>query len=425
MKFKVFLSLGNEKLEEKFKTFEELEIIDTESDLKVLKELIPHLSVNYIIINTLLDSCGDEILEVAGVAKQYGIKVIALINDCENTQTKKNIAALVNKDVNAYVELSQIEEHKILDIMESYPKEFDFNILGKQEIKIIEKERVIKEEVIKAKVLRNNTIVCYSPDSNVLSASVAANLAVKFSQIEELKTIVIDFNNINPYLDKLLCIEKNINMDDKYTFQETTSMKALVNSINRKVLTPQLFKDLVIRHPKYKLDIITGLYDLILDDKVTKDHYKTIIDMASEMYDVVIIATNSYMKNESTFVALTSASKVVFISQDNYSSVLNLMQQIVLLDKRIDTNKFNIVISKSENGLSGDFINEAFASYKFLGYIYSSLLIDQVINKNKIYLDLAGEEENKNYDKLLNKLGYCTTENKKTNFFSKILRKGR
>jgi len=423
MKHKVFLSIGNKTLEDKIKSYNSIEIVDGESDLKIVKALIQHLQVEYIIINSLLDEEGDSLLEIAKEARKNDIKVIVIMPGMESIIEKKLVGALANVDVNAFIFINDLTEEKLKNILDNYPKEFNFNMLGKQEVKFIEKEKIVKEEIIKATVLKSNIITCYSPDDNFLSAEVSSQLAIKLSEINQLKTIVNDFNNINPMIDHLLVIDKKLPINDRYGLDSKTSMAALVNAIDRDRLNPDIFKKLVIRHPKYKFDVITGLYDLFLDDHVERHHYEKIIKAASDIYDLVIINTNSYLKAESTFTALTNATKVITISRDNYSSIRNLISQIVLLNKRIDKEKFNIIVSKNiDYGIKEEILKDMFDEYKFLGFINQNTLIDKAINEEKVYLDVIDKSSKENYDKIIIELGYLIGE-RRTGLLSKIMRK--
>lgn len=422
---KVFLCIGNKDIEDRLNTYKNLTIVDMESDLKIVNALIPHIQVDYIIINSLLDNdLGDSLIEIARAASKKGIKVLVIMPGMENIIEKKLIGALVNVDVNAFININEISEEGLNKILDNYPQEFNFNMLGNQEIKVIEKEKIVKEEVIKAQVLKSNIITCYSPDDNYLSAEVSTTLALKLSKINELKTVIIDFNNINPMIDHLLIVDKMLPINDKYEANSKTSMVALVNAINRDRLNPDIFKKLVIKHPKYNLDIVTGLYDLFLDDKVQKQHYERIIKQASDIYDLVIINTNSYLKSESTFTALTNATKIISIARDNYSSVRSLISQIVLLEKIIDNDKFNIIISRdTEFGIKDEVLKEIFNGLKLIGFISEGKLLNRAINEEKIYLDIADKAAKECYEKIISELGYSLIE--KRGLLDKIFRKGK
>lgn len=427
MKRKVFLSIGNETLEDEIKSYSNVEIIDSESDLKIVKALVPHIQVEYMILNSLLDEEGNSLIEIAKEARKNNIKIIVIMPGMESIIEKKLVGALANVDVNAFIFINALTEEKLNNILDDYPKEFDFNMLGKQEVKIIEveKEKIIKEEIIKTTVLKSNIITCYCPDDNFLAAEVSSQLAIKLSEINQLKTIIIDFNNINPLIDSFLVVDKKLPINDKYELDSKTSMAALINAIDRDRLSPDIFKKLVITHPKYNLDIVTGLYDLFLDDHVEKYHYEKIIKAASNIYDLVIINTNSYLKAESTFTALINATKVVTITRDNYSSIRNLMSQIVLLNKRIDKEKFNIIVSKNnKDGIKDGIIKDIFEGYKFLGFICYDTLIDKAINEGKIYLDIVDNIAKNNYSNIITELGYSVQE-RRNGFFRKIIRKER
>ncbi|MEG1482873.1 MAG: hypothetical protein RSA57_03655 [Cetobacterium sp.] len=259
---------------------------------------------------------------------------------------------------------------------------------------------------IEIKVIKSNIITCYSPEDAFLTAQVASEVALTLSKVAGVKTLIIDLNNINPMIDHFLAIDKKLPINDKYEVNSRTSLAALVSAIDRGMLTPDVFKKLVIKHEKYNLDIATGLYDLLLDDKVEKAHYEEIINLASSIYDLVIISTNSYLKATSTFTALTKATKVVIVTKDNYTSVRNIMSELSLLRKKVDKDKFNIVIYENNNGLRKEIMEDMISEYKILGYVENYSSIYKAINEQKIYLDIAPESVIDSYNKIAAGLGY-------------------
>jgi len=263
----------------------------------------------------------------------------------------------------------------------------------------------VKKE-IKTTVIRNNIITCYSPEDAFLTAQVASQLALTLSKVGDIKTLIIDLNNINPMIDHFLVVNKKLPINDKYEVNSRTCLAALVSAIDRERLNPDTFKKLVIKHEKYNLDIVTGLYDLLIDDQVEKGHYEEIINIASSIYDLVIINTNSYLKAASTFTALTKATKVIFVTKDNYTSVRNIMSEISLLRKKIDSDKFNIVIVENNNGLKKEIMEDMISEYKILGYIENYTSIYKSINEQKIYLDVAPDSVIESYKNIANGLGY-------------------
>jgi len=82
------------------------------------------------------------------------------------------------------------------------------------------------------------------------------------------------------------------------------------------------------------------------------------------------------------------------------------MSEISLLRKKIDSDKFNIVIVENNNGLKKEIMEDMISEYKILGYIENYTSIYKSINEQKIYLDVAPDSVIESYKNIANGLGY-------------------
>lgn len=64
------MSVGNAELEKRIKDINGIEIVDSENDLNALINLLPFMVTDYLIINSLLDSNGKKLNEIACIAKK-------------------------------------------------------------------------------------------------------------------------------------------------------------------------------------------------------------------------------------------------------------------------------------------------------------------------------------------------------------------
>lgn len=413
---KVFISVGSEELKDKIKNLNGVNSVDEENNLDTVYELLDYVKIDFLILNRMLDASGEKLIKIANKAKKKNIKVIVLLDELEKSETKKLIAALVAEEVNAFIRLKNFDISMIQKYLDEYPKEFNFNTIATPEIKVVEKE-VIKE-VIKTQVVRKKIVTCYSADDMLATAEVASDLAILLSKASsDLKILLIDFNNLNPVLDHILGIDKFVKFKDKYEIERQTSLVAMINAINRGSLTEGLFKNLVIREKKYKFDIATGLYDLILEDKITMEQYKIILDMAEKIYDVVIINTNSYAKSEATFIALCKATNVLGITNATYTSIRGLVTVLKTLETKISSDKINVIINNySKYSLQKSILKELLEGYKITAVLPATLKKELAINEQEPYYKYFTKEDIDEFNNLLERLGVNVTKRKKNKF---------
>lgn len=143
---KVFLVLGSDELDKKIGEFQELEVVDRESNLTTLIDLIEFIDVEYLIVNRLLDDSGEDLIEISRRARKKNIKIVMIMSDMKSTDEKKLISALVSNSVNIFLNIDEIEEEKFIRALEDYPEEFNFQILTSAKDKKEEKKKIHKDK---------------------------------------------------------------------------------------------------------------------------------------------------------------------------------------------------------------------------------------------------------------------------------------
>lgn len=414
---KVFLSIGNEKIEEELKSIKEIDIVDSESDLETLKNLIEVINIEYLIVNRLLSDDGQELVEIARLAKKRHVKVIMLINQLDDFKEKKLITSLVNEDVYAFVSLEDDIVDKVKEVIKDYPKEFNFvSLVAEEEQKKTKSEPIIVERTIKQQI-----ITFYTTDNALYTADLITQLSVLLAQKSQQKILVIDLNSMLPVMDHYYGIKKEIDLQDVYESKEITSLAAIYNAIENNIFCADLLDDLVIKHPKYKnLDIITGLYDLGMYETLDKKHYKMLIDVAADKYDTIFINTNPGITVTATYVALMKATKIIAITDANYTYSRNLYFILRNLNtyQKISKDKFKIVVNNvSSQSLNNDAMRKIFKEYEILGLIPSNNKKDLFLNSKKPFITSAvAKKDVLNYLDIIEKLGYIP----KTSFMDKF-----
>lgn len=407
---KIILTVGNTNIEEKIKLIDGLKV-EISNDPSDLKTLVPYFTnVDYLIIEKEFINNADMLIGIAREAQKKNIRVVILTNDFESVQAKKDISILVAEDVLAYIDINEFDEDKLIEILNDYPKSFNFGLLAKDEVRVVEKiiEKKVVEEKETVRTVSKQVITCFSADNGIMSGEVAIETANLIANSTDLKVLLVDFNNINPILADILGIDRYLKNTDIYELKKQTSLEAMVNAIDRNTLNTEVFNDLIQRDKRYRFDVITGLYDLIFEDKVNGEHYNNIITMAQRKYDIVIIATNPYIKNESTYYSLVNATHILAITDNNYTAIYNLIANINYIKPNISEKEIHIVLTNnSEYSLDKDKINELFTDYKIATYIpIDDGKRDISLNKYKLYTAVANDETKLAYNNILNSLGY-------------------
>lgn len=427
---RVFLAIDDSNIEDEIKTSGKFSIVDSESNLYVVKGLIGKKDEEYLILSAL--NIEIEILQdIARRAKKKDIKVVTIINDNNDNRTKKIIAALSAEEVYGFININDFNLESIETLIKNYPSEFDYKLLSSNtedkelEIKIIEKpiEPVIKTKVVevvrkevveKVKILRNQIITCFSTDDGFDSAEVASMLAYEIKRNNDITVLLIDFNNLYANIDYFFNIDKNVSLGKNLS--DTTkvpSLRAMVDAINGNVgLKESIFKNLIIKDKKLKFDVLTGLYDLIKDDKVTKEHYEKIIDMASRLYDVVVINTNPYFKSAATFTSITNATKVVGVTKGNLAAIRNMLATFSVL---VNKNDISIIVSGlNDRSLSKENLYKAITDkngYRIIGLLKYDSNRELSLNEGSAYYKVGDKENLQEYENIIKQLGF-TSSNK-------------
>lgn len=286
--------------------------------------------------------------------------------------------------------------------------------------KVIEKPVVVKETVYKTKTLRQKILAFYTTDNALLTADLITQIAVLLSQKVEQKILILDFNTLFPVMDHFLGIDKNIDIESKYDVGDNTSLVSMYNAIERNILNDCNFSNFVKKHPKYKnLDVVTGLYDLALFEKMSNDYFERIIDTAATIYDTILINTNPDISLGSTFVPISKATDIICVTEGNYTEIRNLLFVINNLKSKIQQDKFKIVMSNiTDKSLDEETIKEIFKGYDILSYIPYDEAKERSLNDQKPFISTLNKKRLEPYIKVLENLDYLP----KTSFLDKVFK---
>ncbi|WP_234121519.1 MinD/ParA family ATP-binding protein [Clostridium hydrogenum] len=289
--------------------------------------------------------------------------------------------------------------------------------------KIVEKPVVVKETVYKTKILKQKIFAFYTTDNALLTADLITQLGALLSQKVEQKILILDFNTLFPVMDHFLGINKNIDIESKYDVGDNTSLVSMYNAIERNIFSSSNFSKFVKKHPKYKnIDVATGLYDLVLFEKMPNEYFEKIIDVAASLYDTILINTNPDISLGSTFIPLTKATEIICVSEANYTELRSLLFVINNLKAKIVQDKFKIVMSNmTSSSLDEETVKKILEGYEILTFIPYDEARESSLNEQKVFADAFSSKRLTPYIEIMEKLDYIP----KTSFWDKVFRSKR
>lgn len=180
----------------------------------------------------------------------------------------------------------------------------------------------------------------------------ATQVAVLLAEQVGSRVLLADFDSLFPALDHYMGISKepegvSYKINDVENPTPSTGMAYAYDAIERGIFNQKYFNEIVSSHPKHKnLDILTGNYSLNMFEMLAEKHFNTIIEVAKNVYDYIILDTNSVLFIDATFVALKSANMVYTICEGDYSGLREVNKNLEYLSSYISKEKFDVVINK-------------------------------------------------------------------------------
>ena len=277
-------------------------------------------------------------------------------------------------------------------------------------VKVSEKEKQkynLKNEVentsiVVEEVTQKQEIIVITGINGSGKTTIAANFAKVLAKKTTSKILLIDLDTFSGNLDEILDISKiPTNVEMMLDNDKKCGLNYAVELISKNRFDSNVFDELVIH--TNGIDVLTGNTSLYYCQNIlNENHYKIILETAKEKYDFIIIDTSSNIFLDSVKWSLQQASKVFFVTENNYISMKKTNQLIEIFTNnwKIWKNKIEIVVNKERiSGIDLEVIKKIFNNYKIIGCI-----------KN-------GEEDEENsYIKILETIKYIP----KINLINKI-----
>lgn len=444
---KIITAIGDKKLNEELKKYENIEILTLDIPYKegILEVLENEKNVDILIFNEEIDGqiefedlidtikLINKNIEIIVILKENNLEKIKYLNNKkinkiflkenfnfnniinlifeENKIQKNNINNINNLENNFYENkknilnnnLKKIEEKNINNNIKNIDENYFNNIYEKNKYKI--KENEIKKNKLKIKKKKENKIqkiinkiknifkikkltkkiIAITGIGGVGKSIFTAQLANAFCN-EKNKILIIDFDLLNSCMHTLFGVykyPKNI----KENLDNYEFIKNLCEEKNN-------IKKLIIKINN-KINLISGI-DLILKNK--NEIYEIIQNLNNE-YNIILIDTGTN-NNEYNNLIMKFSDEIIFLIEAN---LIQIKKSINLLNNytnnfNIENKKINIINNKKTNDSVDEIIlKNIFSEYNFLGNIFFNKNYNKLINKNmnKKYINKKIKKEYK------------------------------
>lgn len=378
---KIVTAMGNETLNSELKKYTKYDLY--ENDLYYQEAVIDVLTEgNYdiLVVSALLQGqfeFGEFVEKIRRVDKTIRIIVVTdelsdslkrKLNDCnivdiffDDRVALTEIVDSIDREEPLLQKYSKIKNDSEQKVAEIKSERYESNITNTIDTPVIVNETIQKQEVI-----------VISGTNGSGKSTVAANFAKVLSGKTTSKILLIDLDTLNGNLDEILDIHKvPQNVEIILDENKKCGLNYAVELISKNRFDTNILDEIVINAGG--IDVLTGNTSLhYCQNVLTEEHYNKILECAKEKYDFIIIDISSNIFLDSTKWSLQQASRVFFVTENNYVSMKKAGQLIsVFTDNwKIWKNKIEVIINKERHsGIEFEVVERILSDYKVIGKI--------------------------------------------------------
>lgn len=172
---------------------------------------------------------------------------------------------------------------------------------------------------------------------------VATNLAyyTKLAQAKK-KIALLDFNLKQPFLAQLLTVQDEIHGLDN-----------LIDKIDGNMLNESLFLENMVK-TKQDIDVLKGTKMLGKHKLFQPTHFQAILDLAKEIYDLILIAVSPDSDNAGTVIGIHEADKIILTARNNSANVTMAPYTVAMVNQYKQTQESLKIIYNMQSTYSAD-----------------------------------------------------------------------
>lgn len=236
----------------------------------------------------------------------------------------------------------------------------------------IDQNYINQSSFVVENVTQKQEVIVFNGTNGSGKTTIAGNFSKILAKKTSAKILLIDLDTFSGNIDEIFDISKiPLNVDLMMDLDKKCGLNYAAELISKNRFDSNVFDELVIRSDG--VDILTGNTSLYFCQNVLNDvHYKAILDVAKEKYDFIIIDTSSNIFLDSVKWAIQEASRVFFITENNYISMKKASQLIDIYTNswKVWKNKIKIIVNKEKgSGIDLEIVSKIFADYQLLGSI--------------------------------------------------------
>lgn len=377
---KILTAMGNDTLNKELMKYSKYDLLTEdlfyqEAVLDVIKEE----KCDVLIISSLLQGQLEFYDFVEKIHKINSLLRIIIIADEINDffKRKMNDLEIVDLYLDSNVTLTEIIDS--IDREEPVVKKAAYNtkidslkVAEKEKQKYVSTNDYTKSSVVIEEVTQKQEIIAVTGINGSGKTTIAANFSKILAKKTSSKILLIDLDTFSGNLDEILDISKiPMNVDLMMDYDKKCGLNYAVELISKNRFDSNVFDELVIRTDG--IDVLTGNTSLYYCQNVlNENHYKIILETAKQKYDFIIIDTSSNIFLDSLKWSLQQASKVFFITENNYISMKKTNQLIEIFTNnwKVWKNKIEILVNRERtSGIDLEIVSKIFNEYKIIGSV--------------------------------------------------------
>ncbi len=377
---KLLTAMGNETLNRELLKYAKYDLL--ERDLfyqEAVLDAITDEKFDVLIVSSLLQGeleFYDFIVKTKRVDSAMRIIVVADESD-DFFKRKLNDLGIVDIFLDSNVSISEIIDS--IDREEPLTTKIDFEnkinsikVSEESKVNYISENEINKNSFVVEKVTQKQEVIVFNGTNGSGKTTIAGNFSKILAKKTSSKILLIDLDTFSGNMDEIFDISKiPMNVDLMMDLDKKCGLNYAVELISKNRFDSNVFDELVIQADG--VDVLTGNTSLYFCQNVLNEtHYKTILNIAKEKYDFIIIDTSSNIFLDSVKWAIQEANRVFFITENNYISMKKASQLIEIYTNnwKVWKNKINIIINKEKNsGIDLDIVGKIFSDYQVLGSI--------------------------------------------------------
>lgn len=348
--YNIITGIGNENINNELKKIEKYNIIF--GDIAYQEAVLDVISKNSIDKLIIYDELAGELDKKEFIETildtKSNIDIIVILDKAN----KEFINFLISKGIFKIINSEEIT-------LELLCKNIDNEIENPNEKKlysqIVElKQKLNNSSTSKSFEVRNTLdkkVITVNGLSGSGKSTFATNLAITIAREYNKKVLIIDLDTTTANIDKVLDIPKmNKEIICSLDNDKKCALNYMVDCIQKDNLDYDVFEKSVITYPKEKnVSVITGNNSMFVCQSILCDnYYNQILSKAKQLYDYIIIDTNSSLFLDSTKWALENADLIYYIFQGNYTDLSNMRNILYIYTKAWNVlfNKMKFILNK-------------------------------------------------------------------------------